>query len=144
MESLIQWGRGRRGKGKDRKPNFVACSAGIVSGWIVVGGGCLTICQMCLPCPPSGYIRLNVGAWWGRRKCLVQQQERETCPRLVLEQASRNMPSLEVGTGQGYDVQLPPLKPWIESPENPNLFYLSVTKLAGRNDGEGGHKVMCR
>ena len=54
------------------------------------------------------------------------------------------MPSLEVGTGQGYDVQLPPLKPWIESPEKPNLFYLSVTKLVGRNDGEGCHKVMCR
>ena len=53
------------------------------------------------------------------------------------------MPSMEVGTGQGYDVQLPPLKPWIESPEKPN-YSISVTKLAGRNNGEGGHKVMCR
>ena len=26
----------RRGRGRDRKPDFVACSARIVSGWVVV------------------------------------------------------------------------------------------------------------
>ena len=26
-------------------------------------GGCLTICQKCLPCPASRQIQLNVGAW---------------------------------------------------------------------------------
>ena len=34
-------------------------------------GSCLTICQTCLLCPPSEWIRLNIGAWWGREKCVV-------------------------------------------------------------------------
>ena len=33
-KSLIMWGG--RGKDRDRKLNFVACSAQIVSGWVVV------------------------------------------------------------------------------------------------------------
>ena len=40
-------------------------------------GSCLTICQTCLPCPPSGQIWLNVGGWWGRGKCLGQGLEYE-------------------------------------------------------------------
>ena len=35
-------------------------------------GSSLTIGQICLPCPPSGQIRLNPGAWWGKGKYLVQ------------------------------------------------------------------------
>ena len=34
----------------------------LVGGWWW-RGGCLTICQMCPTCPPSGQIWLNVGAW---------------------------------------------------------------------------------
>ena len=35
----------------------------------------VTIRQMCLPCPPSRWIRLNIVAWWGREKCLLQGLE---------------------------------------------------------------------
>ena len=38
-------------------------------------------------------------------------------------------------------MQLPPLKPWFESPEKLNLFCLIATKLACRNDGEKDHEV---
>ena len=48
-------------------------------------GSCLTICQKCLPYPPSGRIRLCIGARWDREKCLVQQRERRLCPRPVLD-----------------------------------------------------------
>ena len=58
---------GRRGR--DRKPNLVGGGGGepeteslilwlVVLELLAVGwwwhGGCLTICQTCLPCPPSG------------------------------------------------------------------------------------------
>ena len=36
------------------------------------------------------------------------------------------------------------LKPWLDSPEKPNLFSFTATKLACRNDGEGNHVAMCR
>ena len=42
------------------------------------------------------------------------------------------------------DVQLPPLKPWIQSPDKLNLFYLIGTILTGRNNEEGDHEVICR
>ena len=48
-------------------------------------GSCLTIYQTCLLCPPSGWIQLNIGAWWGREKCLVQRLGRGICPKSVLD-----------------------------------------------------------
>ena len=48
-------------------------------------GSYLTICQKCLHCPPSGWIRLYNGAWWDREKRLVQRLERRVCPRSVLD-----------------------------------------------------------
>ena len=49
------------------------CSAQGASPQPAFMGSCLTICQTCLPCPPSGQTRLNIGASLrGREKCLVQ------------------------------------------------------------------------
>ena len=38
----------------------------------------------------------------------------------------------------GFDVQLPLLRTWLNSAEWPNLFSLIATKLACRDNGEGG------
>ena len=48
--------KSRSTRGASHQPDFMS--------------SCLTICQACLPCPPSGWIRLNVRAWWRREKCL--------------------------------------------------------------------------
>ena len=40
---------------------------------------------MCLPYPPSGWIRLNMDVWWCREECLVQRLEKRICPRSVLD-----------------------------------------------------------
>ena len=42
-----------------------------------------------------------------------------------------------------YGAQLPPLKPWFDSPVQPNPFYLIASKLDCGNDRERNHKVMC-
>ena len=41
----------------------------------------------------------------------------------------------------GYDIRLPPLKPWFDSSLKSNLFSLIAMKLACRNDGEGGYET---
>ena len=81
----FSWSQGGR-RGEDRKPNYVACSTWIRSGWLVVAWWLpVTICQTCLPCLPGGWIWLNIGAWWGRAKCFVQQLEREINPKSILD-----------------------------------------------------------
>ena len=55
--------------------------------------------QECLPSPSGRWIRLNVGAWWGRENCLVWRLEREICPRLVLDWTSTNKSILEYTVG---------------------------------------------
>ena len=38
----------------------------------------------------------------------------------------------------GYDVELPPQKPWFDSPDKPNLFSLIALLLVCKNDGGWG------
>ena len=48
-------GGGEERRGEDREPNYVACSALIMSRWLVVAWWLpVTICQTCPPCPPGG------------------------------------------------------------------------------------------
>ena len=61
-------------------------------------GSCMTICQTCLQCPPSGQIWLYIGGRWGREKCLVQHLERGICPGSVLDCSSRIKQTVKFGT----------------------------------------------
>ena len=61
---------------------------------------CLTVCQTCLPCQPSVWMRLNIGAWWGREECFVQRLEKGICPRSVLDYGSENKETPKFGTQQ--------------------------------------------
>ena len=65
-------------------------------------GICLIIRQMCLPCPPNGWIWLNIGAWWGREKCLVQRLEMGVCPRSVLDYGGGTKKSVNFETYHYY------------------------------------------
>ena len=104
----------------------------------------LTICQKCLPCPSSGWIRLNIGALWAREKPLVQCLERRVCPRSVLSCGGSIKKSLKFDDicDGGCDVEVPLQKPLFNSSEEPNIFSLIATKLVWRNDA-GGESQGC-
>ena len=112
-------------------------------------GICPTICQMCLPCPPSGQIRLNIRAWWAEKNVLCSDWKGEYVQGQfwTVVVASNNLLNFEhiINWQHGfYDVGLPPRKPWFDSPEEPNIFFVIATKQVCKNVGEGDHEVMCR
>ena len=63
---------------------------------------------------------------------------------LVEKIICKNLEHINNALHGGYDFELPPLKPWFDSLEKPNLFSLIATKLVRENDGGGDHEVVCR
>ena len=58
--------------------------------------GSLPICRTCLPCSPSGSMWLNLGACWGREKCVVQRLEKGICPGSVLGCGRRTKSAVKI------------------------------------------------
>ena len=115
----------------------------------------LTICQTCLPCPPSGWIRLNIGASWAREKPLVQWLKEEyvqgqSCTVVVASENHWNLMKfvMVVVTPKSHrrSLCLIPRRSQIYSPLLPRNWRVKTMRGwgGGGGGGEGDHKVACR